>query len=99
MAKEINCLREKDAWQQAAALAVLMRECGALLGVVQLDANAFLQQGATSHDITQIEGLIQARNDARANKDWAKADMLRHQLDAMGVVLDDTAADTKWRLQ
>ena len=99
MARDINCLREKDQWQEAAALAALMRECGAVLGIVQQDANAFLQQGTLSHDVAQIEGLIQARNDARANKDWAKADELRHELDAMGLVLDDTASGTKWRLR
>jgi len=45
----------------------------------------------------EIDALIIARNDARANKDWAKADKIRAKLDEMNVVLEDTQSGTIWK--
>ena len=45
----------------------------------------------------EIDTLIVARNDARANKDWAKADEIRAKLDEMDVVLEDTQSGTIWK--
>jgi len=44
-----------------------------------------------------IDELIQQRVDARANKDWARADEIRVELDALGVVLEDTSNGTIWK--
>ena len=51
---------------------------------------------ATSVD-AELEGMIKQREEARAAKDWAKADQLRQQLSDMGIVLEDTPAGTLWR--
>jgi cysteinyl-tRNA synthetase len=45
----------------------------------------------------EIDSLIVARNEARANKDWSKADEIRDKLDALGVVLEDTQSGTIWK--
>ncbi len=45
----------------------------------------------------QVEGLIEARQAARAAKDWAEADRIRDQLDALGIVLEDTPEGSVWR--
>ncbi|MBT5956114.1 MAG: cysteine--tRNA ligase [Candidatus Marinimicrobia bacterium] len=45
----------------------------------------------------EIDVLIIARNDARANMDWSKADEIRDKLDALGVVLEDTQGGTIWK--
>ena len=45
----------------------------------------------------EIDSLIVARNEARANKDWSKADEIRGELDALGVVLEDTQSGTIWK--
>jgi cysteinyl-tRNA synthetase len=50
-----------------------------------------------SEDSDEIDALIIARNDARANKEWAKADEIRAKLDTMGVVLEDTQSGTIWK--
>ena len=34
---------------------------------------------------------------AEDDKDWAKADKIRNQLDSMGIVLDDTPDGTIWK--
>ncbi|NLP47821.1 MAG: cysteine--tRNA ligase [Clostridiales bacterium] len=44
----------------------------------------------------EVEKLIEQRNLARAEKDWAKADEIRDRLKAMGVVLEDTPQGVKW---
>jgi len=38
----------------------------------------------------EIKALVEARTAARAAKDWAKADEIRDQLSAMGVIVEDT---------
>ncbi len=44
----------------------------------------------------EIEALIQQRNDARKNKNWAEADRIRDELKAQGIVLEDTPQGVKW---
>ena len=43
-----------------------------------------------------IEGLIAKRNQARADKDYALADLVRAELTAMGVTIEDQAEKTVW---
>ena len=43
-----------------------------------------------------IQGLIAERNAARANKDFAKSDAIRNQLQAAGIALEDAADGTHW---
>lgn len=44
-----------------------------------------------------IEALIQERNDARKNRDFARSDEIRDELKAQGIILEDTAQGTRWR--
>ncbi|WEJ70366.1 cysteine--tRNA ligase [Pseudomonas sp. PSE14] len=98
MAREINRLRDSEP-TAAAALAARLRELAGLLGVLQLDADEFLQAGAAGKvDAAQVEALIQARLDARAAKNWAESDRIRDELTALGVVLEDGKGGTTWRL-
>ena len=45
---------------------------------------------------SDIEALIEARTNARKEKNWAEADRIRDQLKKMGIVLEDTAQGVKW---
>jgi cysteinyl-tRNA synthetase len=47
--------------------------------------------------VEEIERLIQARRAARAGRDFAEADRIRKDLDARGILLEDTAAGTRWK--
>ncbi len=49
-----------------------------------------------SLDETAIQALITARNQARADKNWAESDRVRDELDTMGVVLKDGPEGTTW---
>lgn len=48
-------------------------------------------------DIEYVEKLIQVRNKYKMEKDWNKADAIRSELNAMGIILEDTKAGTQWR--
>jgi cysteinyl-tRNA synthetase len=47
--------------------------------------------------VEEIEQLIQARRAARRNRDFLEADRIRAELDARGIVLEDTGATTRWK--
>ena len=98
LAREINRLRDTDL-QAAAGLAARLKELAGVLGVLQLEPEAFLQAGAAGKvDAAEVEALIAARLQARAEKNWAESDRIRDQLSAMGVVLEDGKGGTTWRL-
>ena len=44
----------------------------------------------------QVEALIQERQQARKDKNFARADEIRDELTAMGIVLEDTREGVKW---
>jgi cysteinyl-tRNA synthetase len=70
---------------------------GEVLGIVKED----YQQDATDEMLTDklVNILIEQRNDARKNKDFAKADQLRAKLDDIGIALEDKPDTTTWRMK
>ena len=96
LAKELNRVKDRDT-AQAGQLAFVLRSLGEVLGVAQQTPEAFLQGAQADDEVAQIEALIVKRNDARASKDWAAADEARDALNALGVILEDSAGKTTWR--
>ncbi len=47
----------------------------------------------------EIEAQIEARAQARQNKDWALSDNIRDQLNAQGIVLMDTLSGVEWKIE
>ncbi len=76
------------------AAAAGLRTAGAVLGLFNVTPQAWFQGGA---DAGAIEARIAARRAARAARDFAAADAIRRELEAEGIVLEDTAAGTSWR--
>lgn len=96
LAKAIN--KSKASPEQASDLAGVLVQLGAVLGLLQEDPERFLQKSDNQEvDIAQIEALIQMRNEARKNKDWAQADAARDALTKMNIVLEDGPQGTSWR--
>ncbi|GEO64204.1 cysteine--tRNA ligase [Companilactobacillus nantensis] len=46
----------------------------------------------------EIQQMVDQRDEARANKDFATSDKLRDQLKDMGVILEDTPQGTRWHI-
>jgi cysteinyl-tRNA synthetase len=47
--------------------------------------------------VEEIERLIEARREARRARNFAEADRIRADLEARGIVLEDTGAATRWK--
>ena len=72
---------------------------GWLLGLLQQDPTAWLKgTGAADVDAAAIEALIAERKAARARKDWAESDRIRDELAGRGILLEDKAGETTWRV-
>ena len=97
LANQVNRLREKDE-KAAIQKAAVLKKLANVLGLLEKDADEFLHSAAgQGDDDVDIDALIEARNAARENKNWAEADRIRNELDAMGIVLEDKDGKTNWR--
>ncbi len=96
LGREIN--RRREAGEPAESLAATLRNLAAPLGLLQMDPDTFLRSGDGGEiSAEQIEGLLEERRMARANRDFKRADEIRDQLTGLGIVLEDTASGTLWR--
>ncbi len=90
--------------EDAAATALQVR---AMLDVLGLNPEAepwATGDGGQAHNAnaaldTLISEILKARDQARADKDWSRADELRDQLLAAGVDVQDSATGAKWSLK
>lgn len=98
LARELNSKKaDKD---KSEVLAVTLKQLAGVLGILQDDPETFLQGGGGEKGLSEdeINQYIQARVEAKKNKDWAKADEIRDQLKAQGVIVEDVAGGaTSWR--
>jgi len=70
---------------------------GLALGLLQQDpAEWFGTTAGDSDDDARIQALIDERSAAKKARDFARADALRDQLAAEGIVLEDTAQGVRW---
>ncbi|MDB3947618.1 cysteine--tRNA ligase [Gammaproteobacteria bacterium] len=93
LAKLINSSQDT---QDQSMYASTMRELGKVLGLLNDSSEAFLQYGAKLTD-EEIGKKIDERNKARDNKDFQKADQIRDELAAQGILLDDSSDGTSWK--
>jgi cysteinyl-tRNA synthetase len=67
----------------------LIRELGNPLGMLQKSKRGNIEE--------EIEKLIEQRQQARKNKDWALSDKIRDELKAQGIILEDTPQGVRWK--
>lgn len=65
-----------------------------LIAWLEIFGVSFKEEPAENDD--EIEKLIAQRDEARKNKDWAESDRLRDELQAKGIVIEDTPQGTRW---
>jgi cysteinyl-tRNA synthetase len=92
LAKEANAAIDAGDLDEAAALVATVRELAGVLGL-RIGAQVVSVGAAEERDIAR---KIEARKQARADKDWAAADAIRDELKAQGIELEDTAQGTVW---
>ncbi|HET9843388.1 MAG TPA: cysteine--tRNA ligase, partial [Gammaproteobacteria bacterium] len=92
LAHTINTRKQKG--ESSEKEAAVLKYLGSILGLLQQESEQFLQGESLDFD---VEAMIAARNQARLEKNWAKADEIRNFLLEKGIVLEDTATTTLWR--
>jgi cysteinyl-tRNA synthetase len=106
LARDLNAAKAAGDSARAETLATTMRVCGAVLGILTLEAEDYLRrprslaaEGGSGKQITDatIESLIAARTAARKAKNFKESDRIRDELAAAGVMLEDGPKGTTWR--
>ena len=94
LAKALN--KASDSEKPAARAALLAG--GAVLGVLGESPDDWLakdDEGGLSSDA--IDQLLVERAEAKSNRDFARADAIRDELNAAGIIIEDGAAGATWR--
>ncbi len=78
-------------------LAATLKHLAGIMGLLQEAPEEFLQAGFGEEDKSEIELLITERRQAKAEKNWAKADEIRAALLQKGIELEDNSTGTTWR--
>ena len=103
LANHLNRAKAQGDEQEASRLAGVLKALGGVLGMLQQTPEAFIQGKTGAGDAEfdalaqRVEALIEQRNQARIGKNWAEADRIRDELQAQGIVLEDSGGKTTWR--
>jgi cysteinyl-tRNA synthetase len=92
-----NLLAEGASKASLAAAEDLFNKLGGdCLGIVREE---YAEAGAGDEELVGnlVETFIEERNQARQQKDFAKADAVRDKLDELGIILEDKPGQTVWR--
>ncbi|MEW5305715.1 MAG: hypothetical protein WDW36_008235 [Sanguina aurantia] len=69
---------------------------GVLLGLLQQTPDSWLKRGESDVDAAHVDDLLEQRRTARAARDFSRADAIRDELTALGIVIEDGATGTRW---
>lgn len=101
IAREINRALQVGEFAEAGLLAAVLSHLGSILGLLQQKPQDFLHseadEASASLSEQDILAAIEARKQAKSNKDYAGADKIRQDLLAQGVALEDSKEGTTWR--
>ncbi|MFD0727285.1 cysteine--tRNA ligase [Lysobacter brunescens] len=70
---------------------------GLALGLLQQSHEAWFARGASGDDDARIQALVDERNEAKKNRDFARSDAIRKQLADEGILLEDTPQGVRWK--
>ena len=88
--------RAETAEEAHSAAAELLADAE-FIGLLRVSPDEWFGGETEESESAAIEALIEKRNQARAERDFATADAIRDQLTAMGVLLEDAGGVTRWR--
>jgi cysteinyl-tRNA synthetase len=91
------------AGESADAAAASVRAMLDVLGLVPADPAWGPSEAAADGKLSAavdalVAGLLEERESARADKDWARADAIRDRIAGAGIAVEDTSEGPKWTL-
>jgi cysteinyl-tRNA synthetase len=92
LAKDIN----RDGENANPETRAMLLAIGELLGLFQVEPEVWFKGEASEEDV-EIDALVQERVQAKLDKNWARADEIRDELNARGIELEDSKAGSSWR--
>lgn len=94
---EMNALLKQD---NSAELKGQLLKAGSILGILQSDPEEWCAEEECDMDASEsatIDALVAERTQAKADKNWARADEIRDELQAQGITITDTADGATWK--
>ena len=70
---------------------------GLALGLLQQSPQDWFARGTSNDDDARIQALVDERAMAKQARDFARADAIREQLAAEGILLEDTPQGVRWK--
>ena len=100
IARLANTARAADTLATKRAAKAALLGAGELLGILQSAPEAWFKQSGAGMaiDTAWIERLLEERKAARAARNFARADEIRQELAARGIVIEDAAQGTRWKV-
>ncbi len=89
--------RKSQSSDDRARLKAMLLGAGRALGLLQQSPQAWFARGASADDDARIQGLVDERAAAKNARDFARADAIRDQLAAEGILLEDTPQGVRWK--
>jgi len=96
IAKQANTTESTD---EKIKLKAALLQSGEWLGLLQQDPEQWFAGSVSEVDAKEINQLIVERDQAKADKNWARADEIRTILAEKNIVLEDGANGTTWRIE
>jgi cysteinyl-tRNA synthetase len=103
--RALNRLMDEGKAAELTSRVAALKKIGGAMGLLQEEPARFLarkkQRWLAAQQIPPdyIEESIRRRNQARKDKDWREADRIRAELSARGIVLEDSAGGTVWKVK
>jgi cysteinyl-tRNA synthetase len=97
LARIASDARKAETLEEKKRLKSELLGAGLLLGLLQQTPEAWFARGASNDDDARIQTLVDERNAAKKERNFARSDAIRDQLAAEGILLEDTAQGVRWR--
>jgi cysteinyl-tRNA synthetase len=78
-------------------LGVILVHLAQILGLLNTSVDSYFNQ-PIKISVAEVEYLITQRNQARIDKNWSQADLIRQQLKDVNIIIEDSNGVTTWRV-
>lgn len=101
--KEVKDSVISDNLKEISRIAADLKKMGSILGIISQSPESYFKVkkdaglADSSIDPKMVDKLVLERTEARKAKNFARADEIRAELDAMKIILEDSSSGTTWK--